>query len=295
MFGISFVRWRLGVVFAAVLAAGALAVLTVHASASGAGKVSGSARAQSLRMSGLLKQPSLKGTAALSQLEAGASAHAAAMTATGPTTVSCEEKLTKSTTLSANLYCEGENGLVLDAAGITLNLDGHLIFGTEGQDLGVVADAAKDTVEHGYVIGFFAGVETDGASDVVTGVQADDGYAGFVLKGTANTASDDTASSDHDFGLYLDGSGETAQSDHLLNSQGEGIYSEGSENKLLDNIADGNAHSGIAAGYLSTLTGNVANFNGEYGIDADPPVIDGGSNSATGNGTATQCYGVVCS
>lgn len=50
---------------------------------------------------------------------------------------------------------------------------------------------------------------------------------------------------------------------------------------------------GIWAGGSATVTGNVANFNGEYGIRAEFSAIDGGSNAATGNGKSAQCYGVV--
>lgn len=43
----------------------------------------------------------------------------------------------------------------------------------------------------------------------------------------------------------------------------------------------------------STITGNTANYNAGYGIEAYA-VTDGGSNVARGNGNPAQCLGVVC-
>jgi hypothetical protein len=44
----------------------------------------------------------------------------------------------------------------------------------------------------------------------------------------------------------------------------------------------------------TTITGNVANDNFDYGIEAVPGVTDGGGNRASGNGNPAQCLGVVC-
>jgi hypothetical protein len=43
-----------------------------------------------------------------------------------------------------------------------------------------------------------------------------------------------------------------------------------------------------------TLTRNVANDNGNLGIQAEPSVIDGGGNKAKGNGNPLQCVNVFC-
>jgi hypothetical protein len=42
------------------------------------------------------------------------------------------------------------------------------------------------------------------------------------------------------------------------------------------------------------VRGNVANFNGDLGIEAVAGVIDAGRNRAAGNGNALQCLDVVC-
>ena len=45
----------------------------------------------------------------------------------------------------------------------------------------------------------------------------------------------------------------------------------------------------------TTITGNIANNNGDLGIEAVPGTTDGGGNLASGNGNPAQCVGVSCS
>jgi hypothetical protein len=45
---------------------------------------------------------------------------------------------------------------------------------------------------------------------------------------------------------------------------------------------------------LTTVTENRANFNGDLGIEAVPGVIDGGGNTATGNGNPAECNNILC-
>ena len=64
--------------------------------------------------------------------------------------------------------------------------------------------------------------------------------------------------------------------------------------QVLRNRSEGNPGDGIFVEEHGTLVrGNVANGNGELGIDA-PGVSDGGGNRASGNADARQCVGVVC-
>ena len=68
-----------------------------------------------------------------------------------------------------------------------------------------------------------------------------------------------------------------------------------SNNRIKDNTSNGNVLDGIhlyAPG--NVIAGNVANRNGDWGIDAITGNIDGGGNRARGNGQAAQCRGVRC-
>jgi parallel beta-helix repeat protein len=79
------------------------------------------------------------------------------------TTVSCGEKLTKSTTLANDLLNCPHNGLVVGAGNITINLNGHTIDGTNANEPGTGGIAndkyAGVTIENGTIRDFyFAGV-----------------------------------------------------------------------------------------------------------------------------------------
>jgi hypothetical protein len=297
MFGMGSARVRAGMVATVLVATVALTVVVVQASASGtrAAKATAVTKRLSVRLS--LKQGA---EAAQTSLRSQARPQASAIVANVPSTVSCGQRLTASTTLTANLDCNGENGLILEANGIVLNLNGHSIIGSvdmEDSTIGVADNVATDTIENGYIEGFELGARVTGATDTTTNLQVNYAhYIGILLQGIANKATSDTAAENFGDGIFDDGTGDTVQSDHLLNNEGNGLIVDDSGAKVLDNVADGNTFSGIGAyERLATLTGNTANYNGELGLDAASPMIDGGSNKAMGNGTKEQCRGVVCS
>ena len=77
----------------------------------------------------------------------------------------------------------------------------------------------------------------------------------------------------------------------------DGILVEAGQGKtLLDhNRADSNADDGFDVdSAATTVTSNVATRNGDLGIEAVPGIIDGGGNTASGNGNPLQCTVVVC-
>jgi parallel beta-helix repeat protein len=61
------------------------------------------------------------------------------------------------------------------------------------------------------------------------------------------------------------------------------------------NIASGNADDSIEVDSpATTLAANVADRDGDLGIEAIAGVIDGGRNRAAGNGAPAQCENVAC-
>lgn len=61
------------------------------------------------------------------------------------------------------------------------------------------------------------------------------------------------------------------------------------------NVANENLQDGIFVdSTATTIARNSANENGGFGIQAVVGVTDGGGNTASGNGMATQCTNVVC-
>ena len=67
-------------------------------------------------------------------------------------------------------------------------------------------------------------------------------------------------------------------------------------NVVLDNVANGNGWNGIDVGDPgNTITGNQADTNFNLGIFAAAGNVDGGGNTAAGNGDSLECVGVTCS
>ncbi|MEL6893753.1 MAG: right-handed parallel beta-helix repeat-containing protein, partial [Actinomycetota bacterium] len=102
-------------------------------------------------------------------------------------------------------------------------------------------------------------------------------------------------------GVALDGSssGNTIRNTETLGWDEHGIAVDGTASgTMLDgNTSYFNDVDGIRIGpdtSDTTIVGNTADDNGEWGIRAFAAVIDGGGNSATGNGLGA-CDGVVCS
>ena len=113
-------------------------------------------------------------------------------------------------------------------------------------------------------------------------------------------------------GVLIDGSsfntiGGTGEGDgNLISGNGRGI--EVTENasgvKIQGNrigtnaagtAAIPNTDDGIDVDATGTLiAANTARFNGDWGIEAVPGVVDGGGNRASGNGRPAQCLNVTC-
>ncbi|HXW58113.1 MAG TPA: hypothetical protein VEJ23_01415, partial [Solirubrobacteraceae bacterium] len=78
-----------------------------------------------------------------------------------PPQPTCGETVTTNVTLNTNLKCP-ENGLIVGANGITINLRGHTITGTgpsSGQYTGIDIDKQTGvTIKNGTVTGFYIGI-----------------------------------------------------------------------------------------------------------------------------------------
>ena len=204
----------------------------------------------------------------------------------GPLT--CGQTITQSTTLTANVGPCTNNGVIIGANGITLNLNGFRIFGTanSGDGAGVLLQNRTGvTVQNGTVTDFDGGVVILGGSgNTVTGITARNNI------GAAHGTPGGTA-------LY-----------------GDGILVQGSSsNRILNNVTDNNgpfSGIGVIRGDAdhpaippadapfnviqgNTVTNNVACRRGTTspfcdndGIRIEPNVTDTRimGNTVTGNG-----------
>jgi parallel beta-helix repeat protein len=236
--------------------------------------------------------------------------------------VSCGQTLTESTIVENDLQnCAGD-GLVAGADGITIDLNGHTIDGqTIATGNGIlISGFDRVVVENGTITGFDVGVsivfgadrtrvrdlrisgsgigngiEAQALRTAVTGNTVFGRAIGIVVGGTTTTAAGNTVK-DNDTGILVGGSRPVVTRNTVLSNAGDGIQAIATAGAFTGNVANANGDDGIdvtgATG--ATLDGNSASFNTRLGIHADGDVFDEGRNAATANGSLHQCENVVC-
>jgi Periplasmic copper-binding protein (NosD) len=217
------------------------------------------------------------------------------------TNVHCGQTVTASVTLNGDLFCDGP-GLIVTGTSINLNLGGHQIVSNVLQaGIGVELSGKSDTVQNGVISDFLNAVEVDGTTDTVLNVRATSNYDGIYDVGTGTKITTSVIANSPNQGLVSQSSGATYSGVHLLNND-YGITVFGTKTVVTGSVANGNTYYGFYdGGDGTTLTKNVANFNGGDGIRvAENTAIDGAGNTAKGNDynsafTPIQCWGVVCS
>lgn len=129
----------------------------------------------------------------------------------GPVTPTCGMHVATSITLGASTpLCAGTDGLIVDADGVTINLNGHAVRG-DGNSVttGVVIPAGRKhvTIANGLVQGFQIGIGTDLASDglKITNVEVSgNNLHGAVLAGAGPVISKSAFVNNWGSGLVLD-------------------------------------------------------------------------------------------
>jgi parallel beta-helix repeat protein len=247
--------------------------------------------------------------------------------------VSCGDAVTQDTTLTDDLRGCANDGLVVNGD-VTLDLNGHSVSGRGGGAGIRIDGGSTATVTNGTIRGFGIGIAKFttmnlGVVDVKvlsngTGISAFD--AGGALSVTASDISRNTSNgvllantdavtvdgnritANGNWGIQVDRFAEpTVISNNLITHNGGGISVRDATTRILNNVASHNAGDGIAVVDTTSLffpyliAGNTANKNGGFGITftgvavgPNGERVDGGGNSAKGNGAQTQCVSIVC-
>ena len=238
-------------------------------------------------------------------------------------TVSCGATVTQSVTLTQDLGpCPG-NGLVVQASGITVDLEGHRIFGTaDGSDnrvgielarvtgVSITGSAGKATAM-GDVDGFASGVGIDGGShNTITKLDVHDNVGpptfasnrgdGIVIGAVTASAHNVISSSVVAHNGVYDGVG-------VFSAQSKGnqiVNTRITDNNISVTVPDSvmvddgvNLGSGLEGSNSTTISGDTISRNGYNGIDAcsaegTPPCSSVGNvitgNVVDANGTTGQ-------
>ena len=243
-------------------------------------------------------------------------------TGKGGTPISCGMTAMTNAVLLQDLTCAGD-GIVVGAAGITIDLNGHTIRGDDDADSGVDASGgfANVTVKNGVLRNFGRAVDAIGDHFSVSTVVATGNGVGLWVVGNSASVSSSNASGNSGLGLNLGGDGASAKSVIASGNLNVGVQAGGNGLKLTSVTASGNGDFGIHAGGDSVsitkstvigngqagitilgeaakLTGNRIEGNGFASHDGNGPGIDvdsaaipptGGKNTAHGNDDPLEC------
>ena len=153
----------------------------------------------------------------------------------------------------------------------------------------------NDLVENGAgIIAFLGSVDT-----VIRGNDISGTTELAMSAAGRNTLIERNTVTDNGAGVFVSGQDTLVVRNRVDSNDGDGIaVSSGTQTRrtVLDgNIANGNGDDGIDVDTpVTTLVRNTANFNADLGIEAVAGVTDGGGNKASGNGNPAQCVGVTC-
>jgi parallel beta-helix repeat protein len=245
--------------------------------------------------------------------------------ATADTVVECGSVITGDTVLTHDLLgCE--NGLVVVASDVTLDLGGHQVTG-RGAGIGVNAFAASGVlVRNGAIRGFENGLVVGGGS-VSRLDLASNGLGVRLFTGRL----EESAIHHNAIGVDLPHPNVQVVGNRILNNAGAGIVAERADNStfegnlvmgnggdglhifestsaILDNTFSRNGGDGLMidegqCGFLNfyRVAANLARENGALGINVATPscgepheLLDGGGNAASHNGDVRECTIVVC-
>jgi hypothetical protein len=249
-----------------------------------------------------MRQRVLLLTVALAVIGAGApEAHAS-----GTPLSSCGQTVTTSVVLTQNLHCSGA-GIVVGAAGITIDLGGHRLrgdavsgdYGIDDSghfgdltvkngtlrtfDIGLYAVAGTGsvtisnlTVSASTSVGMFA--QTTGSISVKSSTAAANGAVGFTLVAADSvTVKSAVAAGNGGFGINVGGTGVSISSSYAVGNGNDGITANGTAVRLKGDRADGNGFgpppSSDGNGLGISVTGGTAS----------------GSNDAHGNDDLAEC------
>lgn len=250
----------------------------------------------------------LRRIAAMAALAAAASGVAASHGEAGGGTpiVSCGQTVTQNAFLTTDLSCPGSSGIVVGAAGITIDLKGHTLrgdrtFGHHGVD--DTGGFDRLAVKNGVVRNFYDGVHAVGDRVGVSGlvvsgnakagvyvlgdaakiqsVTAGGNAPGINLVGDSGSVKSVTASR-NTIGVSVSGASATIQSS-TASGNSVGISVIGASAKIRSSTVTGNSSDGISvSGASATVLSSTATGN-YYGISISGSSANVQSATAVGN------------
>lgn len=193
------------------------------------------------------------------------------------TTAACGETVTTNLRLESDLDCPGD-GLLVDADGITINLNGHTITGS-GAGIGITVRSHSDvTIQGGTVRDFASGIFVATSTGVVI---KDNGFtqnreAVFFAGSSGNVVKSNVAWQNTLRGI-------------MIRPTGSGVIS--TDNLVVENILTNNPSGVLIFGQPgNTLVGNTVSGSSVAAIDLVS--VGGSGNVIKGNLLTTSAAGI---
>jgi parallel beta-helix repeat protein len=215
-------------------------------------------------------------------------------------TLACGTTITSSVTLTQNIDCShtpGVNALTIDAAGVTVNLNGHRILGpgASGGSSGIISGYSGLTVENGSISNFTQDVQVAGGSGLVLrylAITSSTGGYGVHAIGLSDASIHNLYVGDLGVGIWLDHSQDSTVSRNYLANPDTGLWDlDGTSNTWSDNALHNAANTGILA--QSTTDAVIRSNTVARGADADGIDNEGATGSLiTGNLLSDLHYGI---
>lgn len=215
-------------------------------------------------------------------------------------TLACGTTITSSVTLTQDIDCShapGVNALTIDAAGVTVNLNGHRILGpgSSGGSSGIISGYSDLTVENGSISNFTQDVQVAGGSGLVLrnlAITSSTGGYGVHAIGLSHASIHNLYVGDLGIGIWLDHSQDSTVSRNYLADPDTGLWDlDGTSNIWSANAVRNAVDTGILA---QGTTGAVIRSNTVAGgAAADGIGNDGATGSlVTGNLLSDLHYGI---
>jgi hypothetical protein len=153
----------------------------------------------------------------------------------------------------------GGDGLMMNTAGVALNMNGNRIVGS-GVGVGVLITVDGVSINDGQIYTFGTGIGTAGTTNgsIIDSIKPDSNIGdGIFLQGNGNQLSRILAKTNGDNGVVVIGDGNRLEGHNDEYSGFHGIWVKGNNNELIANGASENANDGPGSGIRVEGNGNL--------------------------------------
>ncbi len=253
--------------------------------------------------------PALVAAAAVALLATGSGAGSSTIPIT-----TCGQVVTTNAVLTQDLTCPASSGVIVGAAGITIDLKGFTLTGDRSPNHYGVLDGSYSgvKVENGVVRNFYDGVDAgssansvtvsnvvasgsvlagificcaSGSASISSSTVSGNGGDGIIVGGVSARIQSSNASGNAGHGIEISGGFASIRSSTASGNGGNGIYATGANASIASSTASGNASSGIVVvGDSAQIKSAAASGNAGIGIAVQGDSASIASSTASGNG-----------